>query len=187
MRRRAFLGLFILIACSSRKKDVVSADRCMRVPEEDVRAPSDSELLAWTKRAKFVVRGRVRFSGSVTGNDPQGYRTYRYLIVDTDEFLKGDPFAVHPRYQKSFPLLELTFRTAGPDEEPVPVPEEQSLAALACREEESFVFFVDLPTAESVEASPRVPGPVERAFARYLVPFVAVAPESAKERVIQLR
>lgn len=159
----------------------------MRVSEKELAEPSEAELSSWTKRAKFAVRGRVRFSGTATANDPQGYRTYRYLIVDADEFLKGDPFAVHPRYQKSFPLLELTFRTVGPDEESVPVPEEQSLELLACREEESFVFFVDLPTAESAEANPRVPGPVERAFARYLVPVIAVAPESVKERVIQLR
>lgn len=159
----------------------------MRVSEKDVREPSDAELKNWTRRAKFAVRGRVRFSGTATANDPQGYRTYRYLIIDADEYLKGDPFSVHPRYQKSFPLLELTFRTAGPDEESVPVPDDQSLEPLACREDESFVFFVDLPTADSAEASPRVPGPVERAFARFGVALVAVAPESAKERVIQLR
>lgn len=187
MQRRRFLLLLCVGACASRKKDVVSADRCMRVPEKDVHEPTPAELVSWTKQAKFVIRGRVRFSGTATANDPQGYRTYRYLIVDADEFLKGDPFAVHPRYQKSFPLLELTFRTTGPDEESVPVPETQSLELLACREEESFVFFVDLPTAESQEANPRVPGPVERSFARYDVPVIAVAPEGVKERVIQLR
>ena len=121
----------------------------MRNPVKEVPEPSPSALDGYVRKAKFAIRGRVRFSGEVTANNPQGSRTYRYLIIDADEFLKGDPFSVHPRYQKGFPLLELTFRTAGPDEEAVDIDEHSSwLEAIACRDDEAFVFFVDLPTAD---------------------------------------
>jgi hypothetical protein len=186
MQRRLFLAL-LLAACAPRRKDTVSPDSCVRDPAQTVRDPADAELSKYLELSKFVVRGRVRFTGTTVANDPQGYRTYRYVIVDSDEYLKGEPFAVHPRYQRSFPLLEMVFRTEGPDEEEAAVPDNQtSIQGLACRQEEAFLFFLELPVMGSQEAIPRVPGPVERAFGRYEPRLIAIAPESARERVLAL-
>ncbi len=159
----------------------------MRGPESTVAEVSDADLARYAKAASFVIGGRVRFTGSATANDPNGQRTYKYVIVETDEYLSGDPFEVHPRYQRSFPLLELVFRTEGPDEAPAPVPEGPgALDALTCRNDEHFVFFVDLPGMSHVEGSEKPPAPVERSFGVYEVHLVAVVPASAKDRVLAI-
>ena len=186
MKSRALFVLLAITSCSPRAKDSASPDTCPHDPSSQFPEIGDEEL-AKAAGVSHVVVGRVRWTGGATANEYNGYRAYRYVIVDIDEFLRGDPWSVAPKYRRSFPLLTLVSTRNDKDESQAPRDRKSELVtALECRNEESFLFFVELPSEERLQrASARLPGPVERAFGPYDVPLHGVLPASERERLMK--
>ncbi len=173
----------VTLACGARAKDTVHPAACTRdpLPLPELNA---AELTVAVKRASHVVRGRVRFTGSAVNYDGGKELRYVYIIVDTLEFLKGDPWQVPERYRKSFPLLVLD---SGKSESPHFAPEGSVAAmaqALSCREEEALWFALDLPNAQRRPLH-EIPDPVRRSFGPLDVRLHAAVAETQRDRLVK--
>lgn len=164
MRGGFGLALVALCACGGTRKDTLSADVCRETPAEWSELIPAAELRARAAAASHVVRGRIRWTGSVIDVEHTSQRELGYVVVDILEFHQGDAWSVDPRMRRSFPLLG----------------NQPELRALNCRTGEAFFFFVDL-SGESWPGG--TPDPVFRAFGERAVELVAIVPESAAESV----
>ena len=157
--------LALVCACGTRRRDTVVPDVC-HTPSPEWDAPIDAAAI---QTARHVVRGRVRWTGSILDEDAENKTGHRqeltYVIVDILEFHRGDAWTVTPRMQRAFPLLGKT----------------TLLEKLHCREEEAFFFALDLPTPSSPPREGGVPDPVVRAFTPQEVTLHAIVPESAAD------
>jgi len=166
---RLLVAVTVLSACGPHHPDVVEPDVCRGEPEGRLPKLADAELATRLSRARYAVRGRLRFTAATVDWDGQERHDYRYAVVDVLEVLRGDPWIVLPHYRRSFPLL-------------APADEEGTLAALRCRQDEAFVFLVDLPDQQRATRGP-VPDPVARSFGPFQVKLYAALPESARDRI----
>ncbi len=175
--RTLVLAVFGLVwACAPKQKDSVHPVVCGVEEPAPLPAMSDEALADLARRAPHVLRGRVRFSGSAVtrrGGEPT---THTYLIVDTLEFLKGDPFQVHTRYRRAFPLL-------APESGSEAGASGKLLGSLRCQEDEAFLFFVGLPVAHTTAKVSSPPAPVQRSFGVYDVELFGILPEDQRRRV----
>jgi hypothetical protein len=176
-------GSLLLLSCGARAKDTVHPAACTRDPAPLV-VVDDAALTAAVRRATYLVRGRVRFTGNAVNYDGDKQLRYVYIIVDTLEYLKGDPWQVPERYRKSFPLLALE---SGRSESPHFASEPAALAtieALSCREDEALWFALDLPSPHSRPLH-EVPDPVRRSFGPLDVGLHAVVAETERDRLVE--
>jgi hypothetical protein len=153
------VALVLAASCSQKRKEVVVPDTCRHDP------PAWNAGAGAAESARHVVRARVRWTGSV--NDEDG-REFPYVIADVLDFQQGDPWAVHPRYRRSFPLL-------GDPAEPAAL---ALIARLACRQGEAFLFHADLPGIRDEPPVRAPPAPILRAFGKYRIRLHAVVPTS---------
>lgn len=169
---RAVLVLLAAVAaCGPPRRDVAHADLCRSEPAEP-RLSTDAAL-----EAPNVVLARVRYTGSVELARSAPGRTLSYVIVDVLEHLRGDPWAVAPRFRRSFPLL------ADADGD---APEAVALRSLSCQKDRAFVFFVDLPKL-GAPLERATPEPVEDAFGPGRVRLIGVRAETARDAVLSGR
>ncbi|MBX3130651.1 MAG: hypothetical protein KF718_28285 [Polyangiaceae bacterium] len=175
--RALAIALVALCGCTPPRKDSVHPVVCGAEVAADVAEPSDHDLRRAAAEAPYVVRGRVRFAGTAVARRGQQQRSYVYVIVDALDFLRGDPWQIHPRYRRSFPLLEVEVPSDGDG-----VAEPRVLGSLRCREEEVYYFFIAPPTTDS-QSGPAPPAPVQRSFGAFHVQLLSIVPERAAARV----
>ena len=159
---RFALALAIALAgCGPRHPDVVEPDVCRSMGDAPLPEGSGDA-------ARYVVRGRVRFTAAAVDFDGDKRTDYRYAVVDVLDVRRGDPWKILPHFRRSFPLLE---RDSAPG----------MVAALRCREGQAFLFYVDLPNQERA-TEVGVPDPVARSFAAFAVKLYAVRPDEEVTR-----
>lgn len=157
------LALVLFSACSVRREDTRNPAVCSDDSSRALRTTSDVELAEAKRRTTHVLRGQVRFTGNLDGDDgvPQDY-----VIVAPLELLQGDPALQSPAHAEELPLLAPS--------------REGKLTGLMCREGDTFVFLLEIPASPPAT----VPHSVATVFGSQAVTVHAVLGDHERGRAV---